>query len=134
MNFINLTTARSVNRSTEVGLRKVIGARRQQITWQFLGESWVIIGIAMLVTWIFVIFLFPFFQNLTRIPFVFSDELKNSKLRLIFIEAQKEVIKKLETKRVLVDKIMSQTENPLRYLELRAVSDCLRLIVNKEMK
>lgn len=39
MNFINLSTARSANRSKEVGLRKVIGARRHDIIKQFFNES-----------------------------------------------------------------------------------------------
>jgi putative ABC transport system permease protein len=39
INFINLTTARSVERAKEVGIRKVVGAMRQQLARQFIGES-----------------------------------------------------------------------------------------------
>jgi putative ABC transport system permease protein len=39
INFINLTTARSLNRAKEVGLRKVIGSSRGQLIHQFMGES-----------------------------------------------------------------------------------------------
>lgn len=42
INFVNLTTARSAERAKEVGVRKVIGAGRFQLTGQFLGESIVI--------------------------------------------------------------------------------------------
>jgi putative ABC transport system permease protein len=39
INFINLTTARSVERAKEVGIRKVVGAMRAQLARQFIGES-----------------------------------------------------------------------------------------------
>ena len=48
INFVNLTTARSVERAKEVGIRKVIGAARMQLTGQFLGESVIISLIAFL--------------------------------------------------------------------------------------
>ena len=39
VNYVNLTTARSLDRSREVGVRKVIGAQRKQLVVQFLSES-----------------------------------------------------------------------------------------------
>lgn len=39
INFMNLTTARSINRAKEVGLRKVVGSSRKQLVIQFLTES-----------------------------------------------------------------------------------------------
>ncbi len=48
INFINLSTAKAVNRSKEVGLKKVIGSSRFQLAVQFLMESVIISTIAML--------------------------------------------------------------------------------------
>lgn len=49
-NFINLTTARSAERAREVGIRKVVGAGRQQLTAQFIGESVIVCLIAFVLT------------------------------------------------------------------------------------
>jgi putative ABC transport system permease protein len=48
VNYINLSTARSVERAKEVGVRKVIGAARSQLIRQFLMESFLINVIALL--------------------------------------------------------------------------------------
>jgi putative ABC transport system permease protein len=39
INFMNLSTARSLERAKEVGVRKVLGVRPSSLMWQFLGES-----------------------------------------------------------------------------------------------
>jgi putative ABC transport system permease protein len=49
-NFVNLTTARSAERAKEVGIRKVVGAGRRQLTAQFIGESVMICIIAFILT------------------------------------------------------------------------------------
>ena len=49
INFVNLTTARSVYRAKEVGLRKVVGSTRQGLIRQFLSESFVLTLTALLI-------------------------------------------------------------------------------------
>ncbi|MBS1663999.1 MAG: ABC transporter permease [Bacteroidetes bacterium] len=48
INFINLATGQSASRSKEVGVRKVLGARRPQLIGQFLGETAIQVIVAML--------------------------------------------------------------------------------------
>jgi putative ABC transport system permease protein len=49
-NFINLTTARSVERAKEVGIRKVVGALKSQLAKQFIGESVILCLIAFILS------------------------------------------------------------------------------------
>ncbi len=64
INFMNLVTARSGTRAREVGIRKVVGAHRLQLTWQFLGESVVLTTIAYVVAIGFVVFSLPTFNQI----------------------------------------------------------------------
>jgi putative ABC transport system permease protein len=48
VNFINLTTALAINRSKEVGVRKVMGSNRKQLVAQFLGETFLITFMSLL--------------------------------------------------------------------------------------
>ena len=64
INFINLTTARSVERAKEVGVRKVIGAGKRQLGFQFIGESVIICLIAFVFTVLLTIFVLPQFSAL----------------------------------------------------------------------
>jgi putative ABC transport system permease protein len=73
LNFVNLATARSVQRAGEVGVRKVIGASRRQLIGQFLGESLLIAGMALAMAWTAMAVLLPFFNSLTLRSFEVSD-------------------------------------------------------------
>lgn len=64
INFINLTTARSVERAKEVGIRKVIGAERSQLGFQFIGESVIICLVAFVMATILTALFLPFFNDL----------------------------------------------------------------------
>ena len=63
-NFINLTTARSIERAKEVGIRKVVGAARTQLARQFLGESVVLCFMAFILAFLFTMLLLPLFNQL----------------------------------------------------------------------
>ena len=63
LNFVNLTTARSILRSKEVSLRKVMGAERKQIVVQFLSETFVILSVAMTVALVLVELALPWFND-----------------------------------------------------------------------
>jgi len=64
LNFMNLATARSANRAKEVGLRKVVGAKRPQLVKQFLSESTVLTLLSFILGLILVLMLIPVFRNI----------------------------------------------------------------------
>ncbi len=65
LNYMNMATARSTNRSKEVGLRKVIGAGKGTLIRQFISESMVLVIIALIIALIATIFILPSFNVLT---------------------------------------------------------------------
>jgi len=67
INFMNLATARSAGRAREVGLRKVVGARRGQVIQQFLNESIIMAFMALVLAVIMVaLVLTPFNHFIQR--------------------------------------------------------------------
>lgn len=72
INFMNLSTARSSKRSAEVGVRKVLGAEKNSLIKQFLGESILMSFIAFVFALIFVALLLPSFSKLAQREIVFS--------------------------------------------------------------
>ena len=65
INFMNLATANANKRSSEVGIRKVMGAERMGLIGQFLGESTMIVFIAIVFSVLWVELLLPFFNDIT---------------------------------------------------------------------
>jgi putative ABC transport system permease protein len=61
INYINLSTAKSVERAKEVGLRKVVGGLRRQIIGQFIFESVLVNLVALGIAVLIVLVCFPFF-------------------------------------------------------------------------
>ncbi len=67
-NYMNLSLARSLKRSKEIGIRKVIGAERKDIVFQFLGEAILISLLSLVVALMLLEFLIPVFYGLD--PFI----------------------------------------------------------------
>ncbi|MBC7922751.1 MAG: ABC transporter permease, partial [Ferruginibacter sp.] len=64
INFMNLATARAQDRAREVGVRKVVGAARFQLVWQFLGESLLLSVLALGLSVLLVELFMPAFNAL----------------------------------------------------------------------
>ncbi len=72
INYINLSTAKSIERAREVGVRKVMGGFRSQLVQQFLSEAVLLNVIAVSVAIVAVIILIPWFGQLTGRPIGFE--------------------------------------------------------------
>ncbi|MFA9454310.1 MAG: FtsX-like permease family protein, partial [Candidatus Aminicenantaceae bacterium] len=86
VNYMNLATARAIRRGKEVGMRKVVGARRGQLIMQFLGESLATALLAMGLSLILIKFALPAFNGLVERELSF-DPVANPQLffGLVFI-------------------------------------------------
>ena len=73
INYMNLATAGSAQRAKEIGMRKVLGAARQQLVFQLLGESFLLTLISFLLALELAHLLLPLFNDLLglSIPFRF---------------------------------------------------------------
>lgn len=65
INYINLSTAKSIDRAKEVGMRKVSGATRRQLIAQFFIDAVLINGVAVLIAITLVTMLLPAFEQLS---------------------------------------------------------------------
>lgn len=65
INYINLATARAADRAKEVGIRKVVGAVRNQLFFQFIGESLIITFLALITAWLIARLSLPLFDTIT---------------------------------------------------------------------
>ncbi|MDX1672153.1 MAG: ABC transporter permease, partial [Balneolaceae bacterium] len=88
-NYVSLTVARAINRSKEVGVRKVMGAFRSNVIKQFLAESVIIALIALIFASVLLKWLLPEFNNLFLIHFLDNqitiDLWKNLTVYAVFI-------------------------------------------------
>ena len=67
INFINLSTAQAVSRSKEVGVRKVLGGNKLQLFRQMMGETAVVVFLAMILAVIIAIFSLPYLKHVVSI-------------------------------------------------------------------
>jgi putative ABC transport system permease protein len=72
VNYINLSTARSLTRAKEVALRKTVGGSRQQLIMQFFFETVVLNILSLLAALLILQILLPFFCSLTGVPYSFT--------------------------------------------------------------
>lgn len=66
INFMNLSTARSEKRAKEVGVKKVLGAERKSLVFQFISEALFMSFVAALVAVLLIVLVLPLFNNLVN--------------------------------------------------------------------
>lgn len=76
INFMNLSTANSSKRAAEVGVRKVLGAQKNSLLRQFLGESLVMATIALAFALVFTMLLLPVFERVSGKVLIIKGEQK----------------------------------------------------------
>lgn len=83
VNFINLFSTLVIKSSKEIGLRKVIGAYRSHIFWQFLGEGIMVTFLAALLALMLCLLLIPAYNNLAELSIKPADLLGIDNLLLL---------------------------------------------------
>jgi len=77
INFINLSTVRATDRAREVGIRKVVGAGRRLLIFQFMSESFLINVFSLILALTTVQFIQPFYNGLVELPLSIRELLGN---------------------------------------------------------
>ena len=85
INYVNLSTARSMLRSKEVSVRKIVGAGRWQLFIQFITESVLVFVFASLLAFILIYLLLPLYNNLSGKNLLFN--FSNSNVWLVVSSA-----------------------------------------------
>ncbi|GAB3644145.1 ABC transporter permease [Spirosoma arcticum] len=68
INFMNLSTVRAVERSKEIGVRKVLGAIKGHLVWQFIGESILLTALSCVLSVGLLALISPFYKQLLGYP------------------------------------------------------------------
>lgn len=74
INFMNMSTSSSSRRAAEVGVRKVLGAHKSGLLRQFLSESLLMAGVALLIAVLLTILLLPLFESISGKTIIISFE------------------------------------------------------------
>lgn len=85
-NYMNLSTAQAAKRAREVGMRKILGASRFRLVYQYLGESLLLTAVSMILALVLIVFMLPSFNDLVgrNLYFnIFSDKVLMAALILI---------------------------------------------------
>lgn len=78
INFMNLSTARSSKRAKEVGIRKVMGAYRQQLIVQFLAEALMLSLISFIIAYALLLVVLPGFNQLSGKELIIEQAIRGS--------------------------------------------------------
>ncbi len=73
INYINLATAKAASRAKEVGIRKVAGAYRNQLFFQFISESLLVTLLGFCFAFLLAQLTLPLFNSLTGKSFIYAD-------------------------------------------------------------
>lgn len=82
INYMNLATARAVDRGVEVGIRKVLGAQKHQLFWQYINEAFISVIAATLLAWVIASLALPLFNLMLNKSYT-MDLLLNSEALLV---------------------------------------------------
>ena len=78
INFINISTAQSISRSKEVGVRKVLGSQKNSLFWQFITETFLITLVSFLVSLFIIVNITPLFNTLFSLELSLDDLLTSN--------------------------------------------------------
>ncbi len=67
INFINLSTAQAINRSKEIGIRKVLGGQRSSLFWQIMSETALIVIVSLIISIGLAAACLPYISNIASI-------------------------------------------------------------------
>ncbi len=85
INYVNLSTARAIERAKEVGIRKVVGAYRHQLISQFLTEAALVNLLSVVIAFGIVVLALPYFNTLSGLSLNLAHLIQPWFLGLVFI-------------------------------------------------